>query len=63
MEKDLQNLVDSVLVVEKTSKAGNKYFVLRTVLTGANGDPYVIDNFLSQDQRFIIDSMLSSLAN
>lgn len=53
MENDISKNVKGVSLVTKKSKAGNDYVVLR--VTFPNG--YVVDNFLNQDQQFIINSL------
>lgn len=55
MEKDVLKCVKGVSLVTKKSKAGNDYYVLR--VTFASG--YTIDNFVNQDQLYIVNSMLS----
>lgn len=54
MEKDITKVVKGVSLVTKKSKAGNDYYVLRT--TFASG--YTVDNFVNQDQLFILNSMM-----
>lgn len=56
MEKDIQMIVKGVSLVTRKSKAGNDYTVLR--VTFENG--YHIDNFLTQDQLFIVRGLVDS---
>lgn len=54
MEKDISKTVKGIALVQKKSKAGNDYHVLRLTFNGG----YVVDNFVNQDQLFIINGML-----
>lgn len=56
MENDISNKVKGVSLVTKKSKAGNDYHVLRVTFQSG----YQIDNFVNQDQLFIINAMLAS---
>ena len=54
MENDISKSVKCVSLVTKKSKAGNDYHVIR--VTFNNG--YTVDNFVNQDQLFIIKSVI-----
>jgi len=56
MENDIMPIVEGVSLVTKKSKAGNDYTVLRVTFEGG----YTVDNFLNQDQKYIITSKLNS---
>lgn len=56
MENDISNKVKGVSLVTKKSKAGNDYYVVR--ITFQSG--YQIDNFVNQDQLFIINSIINT---
>lgn len=55
MENDISSIVKGISLVTKKSKAGNDYFVLRVTFNSG----YTVDNFVNQDQLFILNSMLS----
>lgn len=57
MENDITKNVKAVTLATKLSKAGNEYYVLRVVFS--NG--YAVENFVNQDQLFIINSILNSV--
>lgn len=61
MEKSLSPILKDVLIVSKTSKAGNAYYILRSVFQDDSGKVYQIDNFINNDQRYILDSMLDNV--
>ncbi len=60
-EKSLMDIVNDVSLVTKTSKAGNQYKVLHVVLTDGN-KVYEVDNFVSTDQLYIIESLLERVS-
>lgn len=55
MEDNITKLVKSVSLLTRTSKAGNPYKVM--VVEFANG--YKVENFINQDQQFILQSVLA----
>lgn len=58
METSLSPILVDALLVKKKSKTGKEYTMLRN--TYQVGDQvYNIDNFLSQDQLYILNQMLS----
>lgn len=60
MEKDISSIFQGISLVEKTAKSGNKYHVLRA--TFSDGDKvYTVDNFVSPDQLFILNTMLDTI--
>lgn len=62
MEKDISGIFNGLAVVTKKSKSGSEYKVLR--VTCSDGDKvYVIDNFLSPDQVYILDSLVDNFNN
>lgn len=56
MENDITKYAKAVTLATKLSKSGKEYFVLRVVFS--NG--YMVENFVTQDQLFILNSMLNS---
>lgn len=55
MEKTISQKVKGVFLVTKKSKAGNDYTVLRVTFS----DGYAVDNFVTADQLYIINDILS----
>lgn len=55
MENDISKVVKGTSLVTKKSKAGNDYYVLRTTFA----DGYVVDNFVNQDQLYIINGIVA----
>lgn len=53
MENDITKVVKGVSLVIKKSKAGNDYYVLRVTFA----DGYTVDNFVNQDQLYIINGI------
>lgn len=60
MSKDLTPILGGLSIETKTSKAGKPYQVLQCAFTD-NDRTYTVDNFLSQDQLFILETMLSNI--